>query len=60
MLPPEEWRDAVKALPAEKLIAGVRWPYRRTVIARLQLAKSMEQNGCRFSGWPERTSEALS
>lgn len=53
-LPRSAWPAALAAMPAQKYLNGVKWPFREAVRQRLALALQMRKAGCYFSGWPTR------
>lgn len=54
LLPREQWRQELQALPEVADLNGVKWPLRKAVIQRLLLAEKLERASCCFAGWPTR------
>lgn len=58
LLPDEQWRQELLALPVEKELHNVRWRYRLAVGLRLKMAENLERMEGTFYGWPVRPQKA--
>jgi len=55
LLPHDQWRMELLALPVEKELHNVRWRYRLAVGLRLKMAENLERMAGTFYGWPRRS-----
>lgn len=58
LLPDDQWRQELLALPAKKELHNVRWRYRLAVGHRLKMAENLERMAGTFYGWPVRPKQS--